>query len=394
MRVTRRIEELQGKGVDIVGFGAGEPDFPSPSAAVEAAREALSDGFTRYTPAAGWADLRNAVLEKYQSAWKCPWRTMEEVVITVGAKAALFELSLALLGPGDEVIIPSPCWVTFPEQVRLAGGVPVLVPGQASDGFTIHVERIVDAFTPATRVVLLNSPCNPTGAVLDRSGLESLVVACAERDILLISDETYERFVYDEAGFTSAAAFADRFPQTVVVVGSFSKTYAMTGWRVGYLLGPAELTGAVAAIQSHATSNPTSFAMKGAAAALELAENEVVTMIEEFRRRRSLMVEGLNAIPGVHCVEPRGAFYAFPDVSSYFQEGEGSVALTEYLLDEAGVAVVPGIAFGNDDHVRLSFTSPASVLEEGLARMKRALLQRPRTLSAHPRVLAQRVTGV
>ena len=379
MKVTRRVAELQEQGVDILSFGAGEPDFPSPSAAVEAAREALSDGFTRYTAAAGWADLRFAVLERYQSAWDCPWRNLEEVVITVGAKAALFELSLALLGPGDEVVIPSPCWVTFPEQVRLAGGTPVLVPGAASDGFAIHAEQIIDAFTPATRAVLVNSPCNPTGAVLDRSGIESLAGACAEREILLISDETYERFVYDEQGFTSAAALAARYPETVAVVGSFSKTYAMTGWRIGYLLGPSRITAAVAAIQSHATSNPTSFAMKGATAALELAESDVVTMIEEFRRRRDLMVEGLNAIPGVRCIAPQGAFYTFPDVSGCFRDGEGSVELTEYLLEEAGVAVVPGIAFGNDDHVRLSFTCPTSTLGEGMERMKKALSRRTRS---------------
>ena len=376
MRVTRRVAELETEGVDVLSFGAGEPDFPSPPVAVNAARQALADGFTRYTPAAGLADLRHALLERFEQRWDAPWQELDEIVITVGAKAALFELNLALFQAGDEVILPSPCWVTFPEQVRLAGATPVLVAGSAANGFGIEPQSIIDAFSPATRAVILNSPCNPTGAVLGPAGLESLVQACAEREILLIADETYERFVYDEAGFSSAASFARRFPDTVLVVGSFSKTYAMTGWRIGYVLGPRTVTRAVAAIQSHVTSNPTSFAMKGALAALRQTEPALAEMIEEFHSRRDLLVAGLNRLPGVSCRPPAGAFYAFPRVAECYRSGEGSVEFAEFLLEHGRVAVVPGAAFGEDHHVRLSFTSPRGRLEEGLERMAHALAER------------------
>ncbi len=238
MRVTRRVAELEAAGVTILSFGAGEPDFPSPSVAVECARAALADGFTRYTPAAGIVDLRSGLLQRFSREWGAPWRDLDEVVITVGAKAALFELALALFEPGDEVVIPSPCWVTFPEQVRLAGAEPVFVPGKAEDGFAFHADQLVAALGPRTKAVVLNSPCNPTGAVFEADGLETLIAACAERGIRVIADETYERFIYPGTSFLSAAGLASRYPETVVLVGSFSKTYAMTGWRVGYLLGP------------------------------------------------------------------------------------------------------------------------------------------------------------
>ncbi len=378
MRVTRRVAELQSQGADILSFGAGEPDFPSPSVAVETARQSLADGFTRYTPAAGLVDLRNGLLERFAKTWGAPWRSLDEVVITVGAKAALLELALALFEPGDEVVIPSPCWVTFPEQVRLSGAEPVLVEGSASDGFALHAERMIKAFRPQTRAVLLNSPCNPTGAVLEPEGLATLAEACSERQILLIVDETYERFVYSGTRFASAASLAVRFPNTIVVVSSFSKTYAMTGWRVGYVLGPQPVISAVATIQSHATSNPTSFAMAGAVAALSGAEAFVVEMIEEFRQRRDLIVAGLDAIDGVHCVAPAGAFYVFPEVAELYRPGEGSAELTEYLLEEVGVAVVPGVAFGNDKHIRISFTSSRDELREGLDRMALAFAKRSR----------------
>ena len=379
MRVTRRVGELRAQGVDVLGFGAGEPDFPSPPAAVEAARRALADGFTRYTPAAGITDLRQALLDDFQRRWDAPWRELAEVVITVGAKAALFELDLALVSPGDEVVIPTPCWVTFPEQVRLAGGEPVLVPGHAADGYALRAETLLEALTPRTRAVVLNSPCNPTGAVLAADELETLVEVCAERGVVVVSDETYERIVYASSGFVSAASLASRYPETVVVVGSFSKTYAMTGWRLGYVLGPEPLLAGVAAVQSHATSNPTSFAMVGALAALHEAEAEVGEMVAEFRARRDLVVAGLDAIPGFECPSPDGAFYVFPRVSDCYLPGEGSIDFAEFLLEEARVAVVPGLAFGHDDHIRLSFTSPRDVLEEGLDRVRRALARRDAT---------------
>ncbi|MEE2775142.1 MAG: pyridoxal phosphate-dependent aminotransferase [Acidobacteriota bacterium] len=373
MRVTRRAEELQAQGVEIISFGAGEPDFESPGAALEGAHRALDEGYTRYTPAAGALDLREALLERYHREYAVPWTDPSQVVVTVGAKAALFELALALFSNGDEVIIPSPCWVSFPQQAVFAGAQPIDVPASWQDGFRVRAESVIEAFSPRTRAVILNSPSNPTGAIVAPSDLRAIVEAAADRGVVVVSDETYERFVYSDAGFASSAPLAREFPDTVVLVGSFSKTYAMTGWRIGYVLGPAELLKSVIAIQSHATSNPTSFAMRGALAAMAGAEEDVRAMIEEFRVRRDLVVAALDAIPGVQCPVPAGAFYAFPRVADLYREGQASSDFCELLLDEAQVAVVPGIAFGNDDHIRLSFSSSRADLEAGIARIAAAV---------------------
>ena len=372
LRVTRRCAELKGQGVQVIDLGAGEPDFSSPEVAVEAARQALADGFTRYTPGSGLPDLRAAIADSYRGRWGSPWKAADSVV-TVGGKAALFELALALFEAGDEVVLPSPCWVSFPEQILFAGARPVTVPTSVEDGFRIHAGPLLEAVTSRTRAILLNSPCNPTGGIISPADLRQVVAFAAERGLIVISDETYERFVYDEPP-ASAAALAAEFPETVAVVGSFSKTYAMTGWRIGYLLGPAPIVRAVENIQSHATSNATSFAMVGALAAIRHAEPEVEVMIAEYRARREIVAAGLNAIPGFRCRPPHGAFYAFPQVSACFRPGRSSsVEMAEYLLEEASVAVVPGTAFGADDHIRLSFACSRATLTEGLARIAAAL---------------------
>ena len=372
LRVTRRAAELKARGVKVMDFGAGEPDFPSPKVAVEAARQALAEGFTRYTPGSGTPELRSAIAESSAARWGSPWQG-QDCVVTVGGKAALFELALALFEPGDEVVLPSPCWVTFPEQIRFAGATPVTVPTSVEDGFRIHAGPLLEAVNDRTRAILLNSPCNPTGGVISPEDLRQVVAFAAERGVTVISDETYERFLYDVPP-ASAAAFAAEYPETVALVGSFSKTYAMTGWRIGYLLGPAPIVQAVESIQSHATSNPTSFAMVGALAALRHAEPEVEGMIAEYRARREIIAEGLNRIPGFRCTPPHGAFYAFPEVRGCFGPGrESSIEIAEYLLDEAAVAVVPGAAFGADDHIRLSFACSRATLAEGLERIAAAL---------------------
>jgi aspartate aminotransferase len=373
LQVARKAKELAAEGVSIVDLGAGEPDFPSPPVAVEAARQALADGFTRYTPAAGIPELREALAAKYAVHHGAPWRP-SDVLVSVGGKGALFELALALLDEGDEVVLPSPYWVSFPEHIRFAGARPVTVNTSVEDGFRIHADAVIERMTPATRAVLLNSPCNPTGGIVHAGDLQRIVAAAAERDVVVISDETYERFIYGGQEFASAAPLAALYPDTVVVVGSFSKTYAMTGWRIGYALGPPWLMRAVMNIQSHATSNATSFAMKGAVAAIEGAEEDVKRMVAEFERRKDLVATALEEIPGVTCPPPDGAFYAFPNVAACYRSGrEGSVAMAGYLLEEAGVAVVPGLAFGADDHVRISFATSREALREGLARMAEAL---------------------
>jgi aspartate aminotransferase len=373
LRVARRAKELRAAGRDVLDLGAGEPDFDSPPIAVRAAQEALERGFTRYTDNNGIPELRRALAERYRRRHGSPW-TAAEVLITVGGKAALFEAALALFDHGQEVVVPSPCWVTFPEQVRFAGAEPVLVPTDAADGFRITAAPLVAACGERTRAVVVNSPCNPTGGVLEAAELRRLTQACAERGVLLVFDETYERFVYDGAEHASAAALATEFPRTVVLVGSFSKTYAMTGWRIGYLAGPPPVVAAAAAIQSHATSNATSFAMWGALAALEGAEPDVERMIAEYQRRRDYLIPALNALPGFRCRPPAGAYYAFVDVSACYRDGlRGSVDFAEFLLEQAGVAVVPGAAFGDDRHIRISFAAARATLERAVERLSQTL---------------------
>ena len=372
LRVSRKAGELKRQGVEVADFSAGEPDFGTPEVAVDAAIASLRAGFTRYTAAAGIPELREALAARY-AGLGAPWQA-GSVVVTVGAKAGLLELAMALFESGTEVILPTPYWVTFPEQVRLLGSDPVAVETSVEDGFRIHAEPILAAITDRTRAVILNSPCNPTGGILEAGDLERIVEACAEREIVVIADETYERFIYDGREHASAAALAARYPETIVLVGSFSKTYAMTGWRLGYLLGPAPVVGAVSKLQSHATSNVTSFAMPGALAALEQAEPDVRRMLDEYAVRRQLVADRLEAIPGVSCPPPSGAFYAFPRVSDCYAPGrQGSIEMAEYLLDEARVAVVPGLAFGNDDHIRISFACSREQLELGLDRLETAL---------------------
>ncbi|GMU66125.1 MAG: aspartate aminotransferase [Acidobacteriota bacterium] len=376
LRVSRRASELRAAGVDVVDFGAGEPDFDSPVVAVEAARRALADGFTRYTPTAGIPALRRALAERYARDFGAPWSSADTLV-TVGGKGALFEVALALFEEGQEVVLHTPAWVSFAEQIRFAGAEVVAVATDGADGFTIHAERLIAAIGPRTRAVILNSPCNPTGGTISAAELRRLVEECARRGVLVISDETYERFVYGGAPPVSAAALATEFPDTVVLVGSFSKTYAMTGWRLGYLLGPRPLVEAAACIQGHATSNPTSFAMVGALAALEGAESDVRAMIAEYEARRDLLVDRLNSIAGVSCLAPRGAFYVFPDVSASYREGRsGSLEFAERLLEEEAVAVVAGEAFGSDRHVRISFACSRAALDEGVRRIERFLARR------------------
>jgi aspartate aminotransferase len=373
LAVARRAKELQAAGKEILDLGAGEPDFCSPKVAVEAAQRALGDGFTRYTENAGIPELRREIAARFRERYGAPWGP-GDVLVTVGGKAALFEIALALFERGREVVIPSPYWVSFPEQVRFAGAEPVFVETSPSDGFRIHADAVLAALTPRSGGVILNSPCNPTGGVVSASDLRRVAAACAERGLPLISDETYERFTYGGAEHASAAALAAEFPETIVLVGSFSKTYAMTGWRLGYALGPRTVIAAAAAVQSHATSNPTSFAMVGALAAWRGAENEVRAMVAEYQARRDFLVPRLNGIPGFRCQPPAGAFYAFPDVADCFRPGRAdSLALAEFLLEKAGVAVVPGAAFGADRHLRISFACSRATLEQALDRIEDAL---------------------
>jgi aspartate aminotransferase len=376
LRVTRRAMALKAQGIDVVDFGAGEPDFASPPVAVEAARQALADGFTRYTQNNGIPALRQALAGRYRDLYGAPW-SADQALVTVGGKGALFETALALFEEGQEVVVHTPAWVSIPEQIRFAGAEVVEVPTDGADAFAVDAGRILAAIGPRTRAVIVNSPCNPTGGVIEPEALAAIAEGCARAGVLLISDETYERFVYDARQPFSAAALAGRFPETVILAGSFSKTYAMTGWRLGYLLGPKEIVDAAAVIQSHATSNATSFAMVGALAAMAGAEEDVRRMIEEYELRRDFLIPRLNALPGVRCLAPKGAFYAFPDVSATFGPGrESSLEWAERLLEEEHVAVVAGGAFGSDAHIRISFACSRETLDQGLRRIERFLAAR------------------
>lgn len=382
LEVSRRSKELQAQGVDVIDLSAGEPDFDSPPEAVEAAVEALRGGMTRYTAAAGIPELRQAIAEDYSDRFGAPWQP-SQVVVTVGGKTGLLELALTLLERGDEAVLPGPYWVTFPEQIRLAGAEPVIVDSLPEEGFRVRSERIISALTEATRLVILNSPCNPTGAVISAQDLRSIVEACAERGIAVLSDETYERFLYDGAEFASAARLAEEFPETVILCGSFSKTYAMTGWRVGFVIAHPAIVKRVIALQSHATSNPTTFAMVGALAALRLAGPSIPAMTAEYQARRDLVIEALSVMDGVECLAPAGAFYAFPKVVDCYAESAasgpvGSVAFCSNLLDHARVATVPGLAFGADDFLRISFACSRDRLRRGLERMASAVAGRAR----------------
>ncbi|MEM6792774.1 MAG: pyridoxal phosphate-dependent aminotransferase [Acidobacteriota bacterium] len=371
MRFSRRAGELRAAGHDLVNLTAGEPDFDSPRAVTEAARRALEEGKTRYTAAAGLPQLRTAIAEKYAARYGSPWQ-LPHTILTVGAKASLFQLFQVLVDEGDEVVLHTPTWVSFEEQIRFAGAEPVGVSTRVEDGFRIEAEPLIAAITDRTRAVLVNSPGNPTGGLVEAEDLRRIAEACAERDAILVCDETYDRFLYEGAEHASGGALAAEYPDHVVVISSFSKTYAMTGWRLGFTLGPQPLIAKMIDVQSHATSNPTTFAMFGGLAALENAEPDVRRMLEAFTGRRRIAVEALEALPGVECRPPMGAFYVFPRLEAAGGFG-GSLPLAEHLLENAGLALVPGLAFGADEHLRLSFACSDDVLREGIGRLGDAL---------------------
>ncbi len=378
LAITARAKQLRAEGVDVIGFGAGEPDFPTPEHVVEAAVDAVRAGDTRYTPVGGTPELKAAVRHRMQEDYGLAFGT-DEVTVSVGAKHTLFNLFLAVVDDGDEVVVPAPYWVSYPEQVRVAGGTPVIVPTREEDGFRMTPEALEAAMGPRTRAVILNSPSNPTGALYRRNDLAGLAEVLRGRDALVVSDDIYQRLVYGGERFTGILDVAPDLRDRVVIVNGVSKAYAMTGWRIGYAAGPAEIVGAMEKLQSQSTSNPTSFVQKAAAVALTGPQDCVETMRRAFERRRSLIVEGLNQLPGVHCRTPEGAFYAFPNVAALFGRRAGdtvignSFDLARYLLDEARVAVVPGAAFGSDAHCRLSYAASDDQIREGLARLAAAV---------------------
>ncbi|MFN7994175.1 MAG: pyridoxal phosphate-dependent aminotransferase [Bryobacteraceae bacterium] len=373
MKVAADAEKLRSQGVDVVDFGAGEPDFPTPDNIKRAAIRALEQNFTKYTNAGGTLELKQAVCERHAQDFGTKYQP-SECIITVGGKHVIFNLTQALLNPGDEVVIPVPYWVTYKDVVNYAGAKCVFVPTDEDRGFTLTAAMVEPYLTERTKLVLINSPSNPSGAVLDREEFEKIFRLTSQRGIYMMTDECYCHFLYDGGPFSIASLPGAK--DTVLVAGSLSKTYAMTGWRIGFGLAPAPVIGAMMKLQSHSTSNPTSIAQKAAVEALRGPQDSVVTMLAEYRKRRDFVISRLRAIPGVKCAEPKGAFYAYPNIGVAFGRGISSgVQFAERLLEKAAVAVVPGEAFGTDRHVRISYATSMHELERGLDRMHRFIVE-------------------
>jgi aspartate aminotransferase len=370
LKVSADADRLRREGVDVVDFGAGEPDFPTPENIKHAAIDAIAANFTKYTNAGGTPELREAICQRHRTDFGTNYAP-SECMVTVGGKHAIFNLIQALVNPGDEVVIPVPYWVTYKDVVNYAGGTCVFVPTDESDGFEVTAGMIERALTSKTKLIIINSPNNPSGSVLSQQEFRKIFALTSKRDIFLLTDECYCQFVYDGTPYSIAAESGAK--ETVVVAGSLSKTYAMTGWRIGFALAPAPIIGAMMKLQSHSTSNPTSIAQKAAVEAMRGSQESVPRMLEEYRRRRDFVVDRLRQIPEVTIATPKGAFYAYPNVSVAFGSGrvKNSLDFSSELLSKAHVAVVPGEAFGTNDHVRISYATSMHELERGLDRLHR-----------------------
>jgi aspartate aminotransferase len=367
-KVWADAEKLRAEGVDLVDFGVGEPDFPTPNNIKRAAVRALERNFTRYTAVEGTPELRQAVCARHAQDFGTSYQP-SECIVTVGGKHAVFNLVQAAINPGDEVVIPVPYWVTYKDVVNYAGGQCVFVETDEAQGFRLTAAMVERRLTARTRMVMVNSPSNPAGAVIDREEFEKIFQMTSGRGIYLMTDECYGRFLYDSEPFSIASLAGAK--DTVLVAGSLSKTYAMTGWRIGYGLAPASVIGAMTKLQSHSTSNPTSIAQKAAVEALRGPQESVEAMLREYRKRRDFVLERLRAIPGVICAEPRGAFYVYPNVGVALG-GNGmrdTMQFAAALLAEARVAVVPGEAFGTTRQVRISYATSLPELKRGLDRL-------------------------
>jgi aspartate aminotransferase len=368
LKVSADAEKLRAQGEDVVDFGAGEPDFPTPDNIKQAAIRALDQNFTKYTAAAGTLELKTAVCERHTKDFGTSY-TPAECIITVGGKHVIFNLTQALINPGDEVVIPTPYWVTYKDVVNYAGGKCVFVDTDEEKGFAVTAAMIEPHLTARTRMVIVNSPSNPSGAVVDRAEFEKIFRLTSERGIYLMTDECYCKFLYDSEPFSIASLPGSK--ETVLVAGSLSKTYAMTGWRIGFGLVPTPIVTAMTKLQSHSTSNPTSISQKGAVEALRGPQDSVGVMLAEYRKRRDFVVQRLRSIPGVTCAEPRGAFYAYPNLSVVIGKNgmNNTTQLAERLLAEQKVAAVPGEAFGTNHHLRISYATSMKELERGLDRL-------------------------
>jgi aspartate aminotransferase len=374
MKVAADADRLRREGKDVVDFGAGEPDFPTPENIKQAAVAAIDANFTKYTPTGGTLELKNAICDRHRTDYGTNY-SPAECMVTVGGKHAIFNLMQATIGEGDEVIIPVPYWVTYKDVVNYAGGKCVFVPTDEANGFTFTADMIAPYITSRSKLLIINSPNNPSGAVLSREEFEKIYKLASKRGVRLMTDECYCRFLYEGEPF-SIASMPDA-KEHVVVAGSLSKTYAMTGWRIGFALAPKPLIDAMMKLQSHTTSNPTSVSQKAAIEALRGPQDSIGVMLAEYQDRRDYVVTRLRDIPGVRIVEPKGAFYAYPNISVGFRNGiTSALQFSEKLLAEEYVAVVPGEAFGTNEHVRISYATSMNELGRGLDRIERFIRER------------------
>lgn len=374
LAIDARAKEMKAAGLDVIGFGVGEPDFPTPEYICDAAREALDKGLTRYTPAAGTKELRKAICEKLRVENDMTY-SYGDIIVSNGAKHSLFTIFQAILDPGDEVLIPTPCWVSYPEMVRMAGGVPVFVPSDEKNNFIPTNRDIASRVTRRTKAIVITSPSNPNGSVWSTEQLQYVADLAVSHPFYVISDEIYEKLIYDGQKHVSIAQLGEQIKSQTFMVNGMSKAYAMTGWRIGYVAGPRNVISAMASFQSQATSNPNSIAQYAALKALQGDQSCVTEMVKEFEQRRNVMYERINAIPGLSCMKPQGAFYIMLNIKALIgkhyngREIEGSMDFAELLLAEKQVAVVPGVAFEAEGFCRLSYATSLEQINKGLDRI-------------------------
>ena len=374
LAIAAKAGKLQSEGIDVVNFSAGEPDFDTPDHIKAAAVEAIRKGMTKYTDVKGIEPLRAAIVHKYERDYGLSYRK-EDVLVSCGAKHSVYNILQAIVNPGDEIVIPAPYWVSYSDMALLAGGVPKIIQTSEANGFRITPEQLEAGLTSKTKVFVLNSPCNPTGASYDAVELLAMARILEKHGCLIISDDIYEKIVYDDFRFHNLVALSPALRDRTIIVNGVSKTYAMTGWRIGYAIGPADVISAAGKIQSQSTSNPTSIAQAAALEAISGSQNDVDRMVREFKRRRDVIVDGLNAIPGMRCLKPQGAFYVFPNVSAFLDRTANGKKLAspcdfaDYLLEEAKVAVVPGEDFGSKEHIRFSYATALEDIEKGCKRI-------------------------
>ena len=366
LAIDSKAKQMKAEGQDVVGFGAGEPDFDTPQHIKDAAAKALADGFTKYTPAAGIPELRQAIADKHKRENGVDYKA-SQVIVSCGGKHSCYNVILATCEEGDEVIIPSPYWLSYPEMVKLAGAKPVIIETTDKTEFKVTPEQLRAAITPRTRLFVFNSPSNPTGSVYTPEETKALGDICVEKGVLIMSDEIYEHLLYDGATVKSVASFSPKHYEHTIIVHGFAKAWSMTGWRLGWCAAPEPIAKAIDAVQSHSTSNPTSFAQKGAVAALTGSQAHLPGWLAEYAKRRTYAFNKLNSIPGISCVNAKGAFYLFPNIS---KTGLKSRDFCAKLLEQEKVAAVPGIAFGADDYFRLSYATGMANIEKGLARIE------------------------